>query len=130
LKDNMKIFELLKDLILPENDCILTENNLFEMANIKPKESGLPLVIFASTKYDMHAARIKVSNIPNTFSKDDNFVITISKTPKIVAGKPKYNQQQINDIYDWILLNYDTLMKFWKDEYDSNIDFYNDLKKI
>lgn len=115
------------------NDCILTEDVLCEMARVQRKDSGLPQQIFVSTRdygTGNHWARIKVSNIPDTFSKTDNFVVTISKTPEVVAGKPKYDSSQLEDIFDWIILNYETLLKYWNKKYESDADFYSELKKI
>lgn len=114
------------------NDNAITEEQLFEMARIKQADSGLPYVMFASTKeYEpgQHWARIKISNIPNTFSKDDNFSIAIIN-PRVVAGKPKYSQSKVNDIIDWVKLNHVPLMKYWNEEYDSDSEFYDALEPL
>lgn len=116
-----------------KDDCIITEECLYEMARIQKKDSGLPQQIFVSTKdygSGNHWARIKVSNIPGTFSKTDNFVVTISKTPQVVSGIPKYKESHVQDIFDWILLNYEPLLKYWNKKYESDADFYAELKRI
>lgn len=116
-----------------KNDCILTEEVLYEMARVQKKDSGLPQQIFVSTRdygTGNHWARIKVSNVPGTFSKDDNFVVTISNKPAVVAGKTKYTNSQLEDIFDWVKLNQKVLLKFWNKEYESDADFYAELKKI
>lgn len=118
---------------LPLDECVITEEKLYEMARVQTKDSGLRPMIFVSTRdygTGNHWARIKVSNVPGTFSKDDNFSISISKHPSIVAGDTKYKQRELNDIYDWIVLNYTPLIKFWNKEYESDRDFYDDLVKI
>jgi hypothetical protein len=117
---------------LTESDCIITEEQLYEMARIKQADSGLPYIMFASTKeYEpgRHWARIKVSNVPNTFSRNDNFSISIVD-PRVVAGHPKYPQTKVSDIIDWVKLNYEPLMKYWNEEYQSDAEFYNELQKI
>ena len=79
---------------------------------------------------ERHEPRIKISNIRNTFSDFDNFAVTIERSPRIVAGKTKFKQDEVNDIYDWVKLNYIPLMKYWNNEYDRDLYFYQDLKRI
>jgi hypothetical protein len=119
--------------VLYPNDHFLTEEMLWEMARVKPADSGLPQTIFISTRDYVdkrHWARIKVSNIIGTFSSTDNFVVEISKNPKILAGNCKLKKDELQDIFDWVVLNYDALIKYWNDEYESDSEIYNDLKKI
>ena len=120
-------------MFLCEQECVLTESEVYEMASIQPEDSGLKQLIFVSTKDyvgSSHWARIKVSNVYGTFSKEDNFVVSVDKNPKILAGKSKYTKDQLNDIFDWVKLNYEVLMKYWKNEFNSTKDFYLNLKKI
>ena len=103
------------------------------MARVQKKNSGLPQQIFVTTKdygTGNYWARIKVSNIPGTFSKTDNFVVTISSRPEVVAGNPKYKQSELEDIFDWVKLNRSTLLKYWNKKYDDDADFYAELQKI
>ena len=131
---NMKTFaDFVIEKKILESDNFITEENLYEMARVQKKNSGLPQMIFVSTRdygTGNHWARIKVSNVPGTFSKNDNFSVTVSKTPKVVGSTSKYSTSEMNDIFDWIVLNYDTLIKYWNNKYDSDGDFYNELKKI
>lgn len=126
----MKLTEICYD---GHDDHIITEELLYEMARVKPKDSGIRYIIFISTKEytkQQHWARIKVSNIVGTFSSSDNFVVSVSKNPKVIAGTPKIKEDELNDIFDWIILNYAPLIKYWNDEYESDSEVYNDLKKI
>ena len=115
------------------DSVILTEDLIAEMARVDPSLSGINVVIFVSSKQYVdgkHWARIKVSNIPGTFSKTDNFVVTISSRPEVVAGNPKYKQSELEDIFDWVKLNRSTLLKYWNKKYDDDADFYAELQKI
>ena len=114
-------------------ECTIVERELYEMARVKTADSGLPCVLFASTKTYVngrHGPRIKVSNVPGTYSDFDNFVVTIAKPPVMVAGTPKFKESVVGDIIDWVALNYDSLLKYWEDKYESDVDFYTDLKKL
>jgi len=133
MENDFEIKNVLEFAKFLNDDCILTEEVLYEMARVQRKNSGLPQQIFVTTRdygTGNHWARIKISNIPDTFSKNDNFVVTISKNPQVVAGKPKYTTLQLEDIFDWIILNYDILLKYWNKGYDNDADFYAELKKI
>lgn len=118
---------------LYEESCIITEDEVWEMLNINPKDTGINCIIYASTKntvHGRHGPRVKISNIPNNFSPVDNFAVSISEEPKIVAGKCKFNQSILTDIYEWIKLNYNPLIKYWNIEYESNRYFYMEIKSL
>jgi hypothetical protein len=115
-----------------EETCILSESEIMEMARIKEADSGIPVVIYVSTKQSVkehHGPRIKVSNI-KTFSDSDNFAIDISKNPSPIAGKVKLKNSEVDDICDWIKLNYEPLMKYWNDEYTSDAIFFTEIKSL
>ena len=106
---------------------------MYEMARVKEANSGINVVIYVSTKNGVkqrHGPRIKVSNIKHTFSWDDNFAVTIEKEPQIIAGKVKIKNDEVEDIFDWVKLNYSTLMKYWNDAYSNDADFYHELKSL
>jgi len=114
-------------------ECTIVERELYEMARVQPANSGLPCILFVSTKTYVkgrHGPRIKVSNIPGTYSDFDNFVVTIAKPPLVVAGDVKFKKSVVDDIIDWVALNYDSLLKYWEDKYENDADFYAELKKI
>ena len=92
---------------------MLTDKHLLEMANMQPRETGLPAVIFISYKGIVkHGPRIKVSNVAGTFDPRDNFTMTIENYPRII-GRCKLKKSDVEDISDWILLNRDHLLKIW-----------------
>jgi len=111
----------------------ITEAELYEMARVRPKDSGLSCMLFVSSKTYVngkHGPRIKVSNIPDTFSADDNFAISITHEPVLVAGKCKFKDAELENIFDWIKVNYEALMRYWNDQYESDADFYAELTKV
>ena len=93
----------------------LVEAMFFEMANLYPDDTGLKYAIWFGEVGGQHGPRIKVSNIKGTFAKHDNFVMTIAKEP--VNLTPRYTKisvSDIEDIVDWIKINYEVLMKLWE----------------
>lgn len=125
----MKLIELIQTIDLDTN---LDPGHLFEMANIREKDSGLPMTMFVSSKQYVggrHGPRLKVSNLRNKFSADDNFVVILSKDP-VIGKNAKYKESELNTLMDWVKLNLNTLLKYWNDEYESDADFLLALKKL
>lgn len=116
-----------------EETCILFESEIMEMARVQKSNSGIPVMIYVSTKdavKSRHGPRIKVSNIGNTFSEHDNFAIDISKHPRIVAGNVGVKKEIVEDIFDWVSLNYEPLIEYWNNEYLNDSDFYAGIKPV
>ena len=56
----------------------LSEDEMFEMANISSKTTGIEnVVIWVGANPSRHGRRIKVSNKPNSYNVNDCFVLTI-----------------------------------------------------
>lgn len=87
---------------------------MHEMANLYPQKTGLPVVMYFGEVGDQHGPRIKVSNTTGKFNKSDNFVVSVDTNPEIKAGKAKFAQSELDDIFDWIKLNHDVLMQLWQ----------------
>ena len=102
---------------------------LHEMANLRTKQTGLEPVIQISGKGGAkHAPRIKVSNIPGTFSSEDNFSVT---TDGGIIGRCKIHRSHLQDVMDWIQLNRDHIHKVWYNSGDMDIeDVVNGFKRV
>jgi len=98
---------------LTEQEIINEANLMMEMSNLTPDETGIPYVIWLGRVGGQHGPRIKVSNKIGKMI-DDCFVMTVSKNPVIQTPKSvKISKDVVDDISDWIVLNYDVLMKLW-----------------
>ena len=87
---------------------------MMEMANLYPKETGLSTVIWLGEVGGQHGPRIKVSNVPGKFAANDNFVISVSRNPVVLTPKSmKLNSRKLEDLLDWVILNYEVLMELW-----------------
>jgi hypothetical protein len=107
----------------------ISDEELMEMANVSPKKTGIKDVyIWFDPHY--HGRRIKVSNIPNKFSKNDCFTITIPKFE--IIGQ--YNSNLIttsvlDDIIKFVKLNIKAIEDF-SDEKISTDEFIDKLISI
>jgi hypothetical protein len=109
----------------------ITDLELMEMANISPKKTGVKDVyIWFGPNLYSHGRRIKISNIPNKFSKDDCFTLTIPKFQIIGDVNDKLITTSIlNDIKIFVNLNI-KLIEDFSDEKISTDDFVDNLKSI
>jgi hypothetical protein len=126
----MKFDDVLNRLQFEEH----AEEMMFEMANVRPKESGLPVVIYISTgfvegKLLNHGPRIKVSkSYAHKFDVRNTFVMTISDRPAI-KGTHELKPEDITQIKAFVIKNQDILNAYWFDDV-STLDMLHGLEKI
>lgn len=123
----MKLQHLTEDIIIEQ------ANLMMEMANLTPDETGVPYVIWLGAVGGQHGPRIKVSNTRGKMSTDC-FVVLVSRTPVVVTPSTvKIPQSNVQDVLDWVMLNYDVLMGLWQ-VYEtgtgSSVPLLQQLKKI
>lgn len=105
---------------------------LHEMANLGSHNHGIQdVVIWVGKANKQHGLRIKVSNLKNSWSNDDNFVIQLpglDYDPNQVARwiTPGIMKQ----IMDWIKLNQVVLYDFETDKIMYTDQFINQIVKI
>lgn len=91
-----------------------------EMANISKTSTGLPCKIYISDRLGANRGpRIKVNADYSDTWSGNSFTITISDTPTVIGNTCKIKESDIEEIKDWILLNKDILLKYWKEEIDT-----------
>jgi hypothetical protein len=111
MKNINKYFEFI------DNSNSLSEDELFEMANVTEETTGIKdVVIWIGPNPSSHGKRVKVSNIPGKISSNDYFTLTIPKfeiigevnnnfidTPKLDKIKEflSINLQLIQDYSDY-----------------------------
>lgn len=105
---------------------------LHEMANLGSHNHGIPnVVIWVGKTNKRHGLRIKVSNIKDRWSNDNNFVIQLSSLdydPSQVASWITPNI--IKQIMTWIKLNQQVLYDFETDEIVYTDQFISKLSKV
>jgi hypothetical protein len=129
----MKLNNIVDIDILTEQYIIAEANQMMEMANLNPGDTGLPLVIWVGPVGGQHGPRVKISNTPGKMS-DDYFVMTVDKTPVVTTPRScKVSAATVHDVADWIMLNYDVLMQLWQ-AYETGtgniIQLHQQLRKI
>lgn len=105
------------------------EEDFFLMSNLRPKHTGLPMVVWVSNRGNArHDARVKVCRKPgDRIDVDDMAVVGIRPAPTLIEGP--LDNASLKLVQDWIRLNEATLISYWNSELDS-IDLGLALKKI
>lgn len=100
---------------------------LWEMANLRPKTTGLPMVIWVKPKTtEKHGPRLKVQLSHGSKVKEGEWVsVTIENEPKVIGKGLK--DSDFNLVSAFIITNKDGLLKLWKDQIDP-VEFAKGIK--
>ena len=110
----------------------LTERDadeLFEMANLFPRTTGLPMTVWVSPRGNArHDVRVKVNmthgdqmNIANTA------VVGVRPSPHLITGHLSADDQQA--VFEWISLNAAAILEHWDGRIDT-IELGRLLKRL
>jgi len=99
------------------------------MANLRPKDTGLPMVIWVSHKgYARHDARVKVCQSPgDRIDIEDMAVVSIRPEPTLVEGA--LDRDSLKLVQRWIALNETALIGYWNGELDT-VEMLQNLKRL
>jgi hypothetical protein len=116
-------------------DMIILEDKndeLYEMANLGSDDHGIAhVVIWVGKANKQHGLRVKVSNLKDRWSNDDNFVIqmpSLDYDHEQVA--PWIRGSVMKLILAWIVLNSKVLHDFENDAIVYTRDFLNQIAKV
>jgi len=120
----VKYFEFL-------DNSYLSEDELFEMANVTEETTGIKdVVIWIGPNPMSHGKRVKISNIPNKISSSDCFTITIPKFEIVGEMNTKFiDSIKLENIKKFILNNL-SLIEDYSDYKISTKQLLDGLKPI
>ena len=110
--------KFLADPLICSNIFCMSDTDLFEMANLYPATTGLPMTVWVSPRGGaQHDVRIKVNMAyGNQMSIANTAVVAVRPTPRLIAGQlPPTDMQAVSD---WVWLNETALVSYW----DGTID--------
>jgi hypothetical protein len=101
----------------------------YEMVNLVPRMTGLPMTIWASPRgRARHGVRIKVNP---THGRQmvirDAISVAIRPAPRVVAGRLSPADRQA--VFQWIALNEQALVDYWEFRIDTD-EFLQRLKPL
>jgi hypothetical protein len=94
-------------------------DELFEMANLYPRTTGLPMTVWVSPRGNArHDVRIKVNMIHgNQMTIDNTAIVAVRSSPHVVAGWLSTEDERA--VSDWIALNATTIVAYWEGAIDT-----------
>ena len=95
-----------------------TSDELYEMANLYPRTTGLPMTVWVGPRGNARDdVRIKVNLAHgNQMNIDNTAVVGVRPAPHLVAGRLPSDDERL--VFEWIRLNVGTIIAYW----DGNID--------
>jgi hypothetical protein len=104
-------------------------DELFEMANLFPRTTGLPMTVWVSPRGNArHDARIKVHMTHgNQMNPANTAAVGIRPTAHMIAGQLSPDDQRA--VFEWVSLNADALIAYWDGQIDT-IELGNRLQPL
>jgi hypothetical protein len=105
------------------------ENELFEMANLYPRTTGLPMTVWVSPRGGArHDARIKVCRVPgDRMVIRGSTVVGIRPTPTVLEGD--IGASEFRAVAQWIDMNQEVLIAYRNGAIDT-AELIQQLKRI
>jgi hypothetical protein len=97
----------------PESD------ELFEMANLFPRTTGLPTTVWVSPRGNArHDVRVKRNIRPgDQMTVSNTAVVRVRPTPHVIAGQLSPDDQRA--VFAWVSLNSAALVAYWEGRIDT-----------
>ena len=113
----------------PIPETPVEEEDFFLMSDLRPKDTGLPMVVWVSNRGNArHDARVKVCRTPgDRISSDDMAVVGVRPTPTLIDGP--LDNASFELVQQWITLNEATIIGYW-DSALSTGEMFQALKRI
>ncbi|MGH7112775.1 MAG: hypothetical protein ACREFK_20430 [Stellaceae bacterium] len=94
-------------------------DGLFEMANLYPRTTGLPMTVWVSPRGNArHDVRVKVNMMRGDHMTVDNTaVVGVRPTPHMVEGGLSAEDERA--VFAWITLNEAALIAYWNGDIDT-----------
>jgi hypothetical protein len=94
--------------------------DFFETANLSPKRTGLPFVVWISPKAGAtHDVRVKVSPGPKVRSSE---LVSVAIRPDVHVVGGTMTPHDLALLQQWVELNRDVIIQFW----DGDIEYTED----
>jgi hypothetical protein len=105
------------------------EQDLFESANLYPRNTGLPMTVWASPRARaQHDARIKVCMTPgDRMDVDNTAVVSLRPQPRLLHGT--LAPADWRAVQAWATLNLAVLIDYWDGVIDT-LEFVQRLRKV
>jgi hypothetical protein len=92
----------------------MPDADIYEIVNLAPAETGLPMTIFASPRgHARHDVRIKVNGVHGPRMTLERVAeVAVRPVPRVISGHLTAADRQA--VFDWIALNTAALVDYWE----------------
>jgi|SRR5271166_1189663 len=110
---------VIKEPVICEETGDTKTEDLFEMANLYPDTTGLPMTVWIAPRGNArHGVRVKVNMTHgNQMSIADTAVVGVRPTPSVIAGQLSPGITQA--VFRWIMVNTDALVAYSEGRIDT-----------
>ena len=117
------------NILRPVPADVVEEDEFFLMSNLRPKDTGLPMVVWVSHKgHARHDARVKVCRTPeDRIDVDDMAVVGVRPSPTLIEGP--LDSASLKLVQSWTRLNEAALVGYWNGDLGTG-DMLQSLKRI
>lgn len=112
--------------ILMDTATPVEQADLYLMANVHPKRSGLPFVVYISEKNASHDVRVKVAAGP----KAPPFVASVALRPEIRIVEGDLSGADFALLKRWLERNRDVIIGYWDRTIEDTADALAALQRI
>ena len=93
--------------------------DLFEMANLFPATTGLPMTVWVSPRGGArHDVRVKVNMTHgNQMNAANTAVVGVRPAPRVIAGHLATDDERA--VFQWVSLNEPALVAYWDGQIDT-----------
>jgi hypothetical protein len=104
-------------------------NDTFEMANLYPRHTGLPMTIWVSPRgRARHDAWIKLCLAPgDRMDASNTAVVAIRRRPRLISGE--LTARNFDLVASWITRNAEALIDYWNGTL-STVEFAQRMEKL
>ena len=94
-------------------------DDLFDMANLFPRTTGLPMTVWVSPRGNArHDVRVKVNMTHgNQMNVANTAVVGVRPAPHLIAGQLSPDDERA--VYRWVSLNAAALIAYWDGQIDT-----------
>jgi hypothetical protein len=94
-------------------------DDLFEMANLFPRTTGLPMTVWVSPRGNArHDIRVKVNlSHGDQMSAANTAVVGVRPMPRVIAGRLSPDDRRA--VFEWVSLNTAPLVAYWEGRIDT-----------
>ncbi len=107
----------------------LEEDEIFDMANLSEARTGIPGVVWISTRVAKHGPRVKY--FEKAGADQPSFSVSIAENPAVLVGDlPERTIRRMSpEVIEWVRTNRAALLEFWnfgdtwmKEQVDAHLD--------